>query len=258
MIILGCDKVCWVASRRGYSLTYAWHGGSSRSSSAPGGHKNHTFGLLSLGFLCLVGWTCGGSTLGTCPSVRWVPICGMGWIRRTNNVRDCDSRKTSQTSQEFILTRRKTFKPMRGHVKNESPSSSKYFDLVITCSGSLARIIIRSRIASFPASLSCRLYSSLRPDWRMFYDQGMFYYFQQDMLLEAAIVLAVGIVPAEEDARLHLHSRGDRLLGHAGGWREVRSTRFNRVYVPRLAPADLLLIPAHGWNISHGQEPVYV
>ena len=40
--------------------------------------------------------------------------------------------------------------------------------------------------------------------------------FQQDLLLALGRVPAVvGYVPAEEDTCLHLHGRGEQLLGHA-------------------------------------------
>ena len=40
--------------------------------------------------------------------------------------------------------------------------------------------------------------------------------FQQDLLLALGCVPALaGYVPAEEDACLHLYSRGNQLLGHA-------------------------------------------
>ena len=43
-------------------------------------YKDTALGLLSLSVLCLVGWTSGGSALGSCPSVRWVPMSGVDHV----------------------------------------------------------------------------------------------------------------------------------------------------------------------------------
>ena len=105
MITLGWDEVCWDVCRSGYSLTCAWHVGSSRGTPSPGAITRSTpLGCSVWAFCALVWWTGSGRTLAFCP------VCGLGCIR-TNDVCDCGWRMTSQPTPKVNSLKKENFKP---------------------------------------------------------------------------------------------------------------------------------------------------